>query len=75
MCGIDITIFTAHSTRSASISTANNMGFSIKDIQKAAGWSGGSTFHKYYNLPVLKNFGSEIVNRFKNNWEKWTYVE
>ena len=34
MCGIDITIFTAHSTRSASISTANNMGWSIMDTEK-----------------------------------------
>ena len=67
MCGIQITIFTVHSTRSASTSTANNMGLSSKDIQKAAGSSGDSTFHKYYNLPVLKNFGSETVNWFKNN--------
>ena len=74
MCGIDITIFTAHSTRSASTSTADNMGLSIKDIQKAAGWSGDSTFRKYYNLPVLKYFGSEIVNRFKNNRKTLTYV-
>ena len=64
MCGIDITIFTAHSTRVASTTTANNMDLSVKDIQKAAGFS---TFRKYYNLPVLTNFGSEIVNRFKNN--------
>ena len=48
MCGIDITIFTGHSTR-----ITNNMGLSVKDIQKAAGWS---TFHKYYNLPILKDF-------------------
>ena len=74
MCGIDITIFTAHSTRSASTSTADNMGLSIKDIQKAAGWSGDSTFRKYYNLPVLKYFRSEIVNRFKNNRKTLTYV-
>ena len=40
MCGIDITIFTAHSMRSASTSTANNMGLSIKDIKKAAGQGG-----------------------------------
>ena len=67
MCGIDMTIFTAHSTQIASTLIANNMGLSIKDIQKAAGWSGDRTFLKYYNLPVLKDFGSEIVNRFENN--------
>ena len=52
-CGIDITIFTAHSTQSVSTLIINNMELSIKDIQKAAGWSGDSTFRKYYNLPVL----------------------
>ena len=53
MCGIDIIIFTAHSTWSAFISSANNMGLCIKDIKKAAGWSWDSTFRKCYNLPVL----------------------
>ena len=33
------------------------------------------TFRKYYNLPILKNLGSKIVNSFKNNWKEWTYVE
>ena len=76
MCGIDITLFTAHYTWSASISRANNMGLTIKGIQKTERWSGDSgTFPKCYNLPVLKNFGSEIVNRFKNNWKTWAYVE
>ena len=75
MCGIDITIFAALSTQSASTSTANNIGLSIKNIQKAAGWSGDSTCRKHYNLPFQKNFGSEIVNRFKNNWKTWTCVE
>ena len=67
MGGIDITAFTARSTQSVSTSTANNMGLSINDIKKAARWSGDSTFRKYYNFPILKNFGSEIVNKFQNN--------
>ena len=60
ICEIDITIFIAHSIRSATTSTANNMDLSIKDIQKAAGWSGDSTFRKYYNLPVLKNLSQKL---------------
>ena len=36
MAGIGITVFNTHSVRSASTSKANNRGFSIKDIQKAA---------------------------------------
>jgi len=50
MAGIDITVFTAHSTRSASTSKANNMGLAIKDICKAAGWRTDSCFRKHYNL-------------------------
>ena len=34
------TIFTARSPQSASKSTENKMGLSIKDIQKATGWIG-----------------------------------
>ena len=75
MCGIDIAIVTAHSARSASTLTTNNMGLSIKDLQKVAGLSEDSTFRNSYNLPVLKIFRPEIVNRFKNNWRRWTYVE
>jgi len=64
MCGIDITVFTTHSTRSASTSKANNIGLSIKDIQKAAGWSNESTFRKFYKLPIIKNFGRELINAY-----------
>ena len=57
MSGIDITAFAAHSTQSVPTLTASNMGLSIKDSQKAAVWSGDSTFIKYYSLTILKNFG------------------
>ena len=46
-CGIDLTVFTAHSTRSASTSKANNMGLSVKRISIAAGWRGASTFQRF----------------------------
>ena len=38
MAGINTTVFTTHSIHSASTNKANNIGLSIKDIQKAAGW-------------------------------------
>ena len=60
-CGIDLTVFTAHSTRSASTSKANNMGLSLKQISKAAGWRGTGTFQRFYKFPIRKNFGTEIV--------------
>ena len=51
----------AHSTRSSPTKKANNAGLSIKDIQKAAGWSSSSTFTKHYKLLLQKNFGSIIL--------------
>ena len=61
MAGIDLKVFTAHSTRAASSSKANNLGMSLKDISKAGGWRSPSTFQQFYRFPIRKNFGSEIV--------------
>ena len=67
MAGVDLTVFTAHSTRSASSSKANNIGLSIKDIQKAAGWTNDSTFRRFYNLPIKRNFGSAIIHAYTDS--------
>ena len=45
--GIDLTVFTAHSTRSASTSLGNNLGMKFADIAKSAGWRQESTFQKF----------------------------
>lgn len=56
-CGIDISVFTSHSTRHASSSAAFINGLDLETIRKAAGWSEGSTvFAKFYNRPISKNF-------------------
>jgi len=63
MAGIDITVFSTHSTRHASTSKNNNMGLSIKDIAKAAGWRADSTFAKFYKIPIrAENFGSRLLS-------------
>lgn len=49
--GIDIKRFTAYIVRSAPVTKANNIGLSIKDIEKAAGWNSSSTFRKFYWAP------------------------
>jgi hypothetical protein len=59
--GIDVTVFTAHSTRSASTSLGSNMGMSFKDIANAAGWWQESTFQKYYNKPIVTNLGCNVL--------------
>ena len=53
---IDITVFTTNSVCSTSTNKANNIGLSIKDIQKAAGWKGNSKFRKHYKLPIIKKW-------------------
>ena len=67
LAGIDITAFIPQSTRSASSSKANNIGFSKKDIAQAAGWSNDSTFKKYYKRPVQKNFETTILHGHELN--------
>lgn len=48
--GIDTSIFSAHSTRHASTSTASRLGVNI------AGWSDSSSvFARFYNRPVVSN--------------------
>jgi len=61
--GIDITVYANHSLRKASTSKANNMGLTIKDIQKAAGWKSKSIFRECYKLPIKENFGSKILGQ------------
>lgn len=51
--GIDTAVFTAHSTRSASTSTAV-AGIGIDDVLKLADWSSEKTFKKFYFGPVLE---------------------
>ncbi|GFN77514.1 recombinase cre [Plakobranchus ocellatus] len=46
--GIDVKIFTAHSTRAASTSGALKAGVPLTTIMSAAGWSQSSTFAKFY---------------------------
>ena len=60
--GIDVTIFSSYSTRSASTSKAKGKGLSLKDINKAAGWTTTSTSVKFYHKPVHENFGNSVID-------------
>ena len=50
--GINIQTFSAHSTRSASVSKAVVSASADAILNKTAGWSSESTFRKYYKKPV-----------------------
>lgn len=52
--GVDVTKFSAHSTRHASTSAARASGVSLDAIRKTAGWTATSqTFAKFYNRPII----------------------
>ena len=66
LAGIDLSVFSSHSTRSASTSHASKMGVSFREIGKAAGWSKSETFCKYYNKPLVdENYSMAIYNSLK----------
>ncbi|PFX21230.1 hypothetical protein AWC38_SpisGene14283 [Stylophora pistillata] len=60
--GIDITAYSAHSTRSASTSSCKAKGLAIQEILKAAGWFNSGTFTRFYEKPVDRaaNFGHTL---------------
>ena len=60
IAGIDVSVFKAHSVRSASVSAASAF-VPVADIMNRAGWSQEKTFSTYYNKPI-----NEINNRFEN---------
>ena len=62
--GIDTSIFTAHSTRSASTSKAA-ASVPVDTILATAGWKEESTFRKYYSrtVPGSKQLSTAVLNR------------
>jgi hypothetical protein len=62
--GVDLTIFTPHSTRSASTSKAATK-IQLKTVLKSAGWRGESNFAKYYKRPIAKEgcFAAAILGQ------------
>ena len=58
--GIDLTIFTPHSTRAASCSRAVSR-VPLQTILQTAGWSQESTFQRYYNKEVKDSFQAAIL--------------
>ena len=52
---IDTSVFTAHSTRSASTSKAKALGLPLEEILKRGNWSGKSTWQLHYHKSVCTN--------------------
>lgn len=60
--GVDMAIFTPHSTRSASTSAAKVSNVPMQTILKTAGWSNDCTFAKFYDkqIPDRHSFARNI---------------
>ena len=61
LSGVDVSVFTAHSTRSASASAAADSGVTTSDILKAADWSTESVFRRFYYRPTHDPFYGRAV--------------
>ena len=63
---VDVSQYTAHSTRGTATTTAAKAGISTQEIMERAGWSNQSTFEKFYHRPsqdVCKasTFGAAVL--------------
>lgn len=66
--GIDVNIFSAHSTRHASTSQAHKQGINIDLIRKTAGWSGASnTFSKFYHRTIVNYDHTSLARAIINS--------
>ena len=52
LSGVDTSIWTAHSTRGASTSKAQNVGVTVQAILDSANWRSVGTYKKFYNKPI-----------------------
>ena len=62
--GINVKVFSAHSTRTASTSKATYCNISIDTILAAGGWTNAKTFAMYYNKPITPDsFGAQLLEK------------
>ena len=62
--GVDTSCFGAHSMLSASTSAAVVKGTPMDTVLKAAGWSGGAIFSKYYKKAPVANMGQCLLDSY-----------
>ena len=72
--GIDISVFKAHSCRSASSSKAKNIGIPFSEILKWGCWSSQNTFTRFYVKDIINtdikedfNFSTPILQAYVEN--------
>ena len=65
--GIDVNKFSGNSARPATTSYGMKTGLTLQDILKAGGWSNAQTFAKHYHKPIVRNFGTNILEHYQSN--------
>ena len=53
--GVDVSKFTAHSTRAASSSKYKVLGASVSEIMNCGNWNSDSVWQKFYHKPIVSN--------------------
>ena len=64
--GIDTTLFTSHSSRSAATSMLFQKGASISLICKSAGWSNEKVFRRHYQKKIIENDENDVMSHLLN---------
>ena len=65
--GIDMSVYSPHSTRAASVSAAFKGSVKLQDILATAGWSSAFCFAKFYNKPIVSSgYASSILSTLSN---------
>ena len=61
LSGIDVTLFKAHSVRSASTSALYSRGANLSVILQMAYWSNERTFNRFYNMRNNRSVVARLV--------------
>ena len=59
--GVNVSVFSARSTRSVALSKASDKGLNLAEISKAAGWSNAKTYAIFFKKTISENFGQVIL--------------
>ena len=63
---VDVSVFSAHSMRSAASSKASDKGLNLGEISKAAGWPNTKTFAMFYKKTISENLGRVMLRKYYN---------
>ena len=59
--GANVSVFSAHSTRSVASSKATDKRLNLTEMSKAAGWSNVKTFAMFYKKTINEKFRQAIL--------------